>query len=458
MPMIPFAPSLQDRASYGLPANYLRNMFVEATPGGPTSDARMSRPGLLLSYTIGNGPVQGMYQNAGAVGGAIYAVSDNNFYQGTTLRGNIPTGTVARFAGSSEQIVVVMGGSAYTWDGTDFLLVNDTDLPPGVYDVTYAGGRFIYTIVGSDTFYYSRIGDARAVDGFAFASAESSPDAIEAVATLSDEIAFFGQASTEWWTTTSDPDAPFQRTIGRRYDKGIVGQGTLQSIDNALIWVGGDLVVYRTGNVPARISDHSIEEAIRKCQDTNDSSSLNVSFDGHTFYILNLPNNGSFALDLSNSTWAEWTSNGQLQFRCAWNCQVGGPDYLGDTLSGKVFTLDPETYSDDGGDPIDRAVSVFVPVAGGFVANSSVMLQCRRGVGNANVPAPAVRLRYSDVAGASFNATPGTVSLGATGEFGFKQIWRRLGMMRSPGRLFEFSCPDPCSVVFEAMTINEGRP
>lgn len=456
--MIPFAPTLQDRASYGLPANYLRNMFVEGTPGGPTGDARLSRPGLLLSYTIGSGPIQGMYQNAGAVGGAIYAVSDNDFYEGATNRGNIPTGTVARFAASDSQIVVVMGGTAYTWDGASFLAVTDMDLPSGVYDVTYAGGRFIYTIVGSDTFYYSDIGDARSIDGFAFASAESSPDAIEAVATLSDEIAFFGQASTEWWATTTDPDAPFQRTIGRRYDKGIIGQGTLQAIDNALIWVGNDLVVYRTGNVPARISDHSIEEAIRKSLDVNDSTSLNLSFDGHTFYVLTLPNNGSFALDLSNNTWGEWTSEGQLQFRCAWNCQVNGVDFLGDTLSGKVFTLDPETYVDDVTSEIDRAISVFVPVAGGFVANSSVMLQCRRGVGNSNDPAPVVRLRYSDVAGASFNTSPGTVSLGANGEYGYKQIWRRLGMMRSPGRLFEFSCPDKVSVVFEAVTLNEGRP
>lgn len=456
--MIPFTPTLQDRASYGLPANYLRNMFVEGSPGGPTSDARMSRPGLLLSYTIGDGPIQGMYQNAGAGGAATYAVSDNNFYQDTTLRGNIPTGTVARFAASATQIVVVMGGSAYTWDGVSFLLVNDTDLPPNVYDVTYAGGRFIYVIAGSDTFYYSDIGDARAIDGFAFASAESSPDAIEAVATLSDEIAFFGQSSTEWWQVTADPDAPFQRTIGRRYDKGIIGQGTLQAIDNALVWVGNDLCVYRTGNVPVRISDHSIEEAIRKCGDPNDSASLTAGFDGHTIYLLTLPNNGSFALDLSNSTWAEWTSDGQLQFRCAWGCQINGVSFLGDTLSGKVFRLDPETYTDDNGSPIDRAVSVFVPVTGGFVTNSSIMLQCRRGVGNGVAPSPAVRLRYSDVAGASYNTTPGTVSLGTDGQYGFKQVWRRLGIMRSPGRLFEFSCPDAVSVVFEAITLNEGRP
>lgn len=456
--MIPFAPSQENRASYGLPPRYLRNMFVEETPGGPTGDARLNRPGLLLSYTLGSGPVQGIYQNSGAVGGAIYAVSDNDFYEDTTLRGTIPTGTVARIVGSSTQIVVVMGGSAYTWDGVDFLLVNDTDLPPGVYDVTYAGGRFIYTIVGSDTFWYSDIGDARAIDGFAFASAESSPDAIEAVATLSDEIAFFGQTSTEWWTTTTDPDAPFQRTVGRRYDKGIIGQGTLQAIDNALIWVGNDLVVYRTGNVPARISDHSVEEAIRKCQDTNDSTSLNLAMDGHTFYVLNLPNNGSYALDLSNNTWAEWTSENQLQFRCAWNTQRAGVNFLGDTLSGKVFTLDPETYVDDVTTAIDCRTSVFFPVAGGFVPNSSVMLQCRRGVGNSAEPLPTVTLRYSDDGGAVYNDTPGAVSLGAGGQYGFKQIWRRLGYMRSPGRLYEFSSSDPVSRVFEAMSINEARP
>lgn len=456
--MIPFAPQDENRATYGLPHAFLRNMFVEGSPQGPTSDARLSRPGLLLGYTIGLGPIQGIYQNAGAAGGATYAVSDFGFYEGTTLRGTISGGSVARITGSATQIVAVMGGVAYCYTGGVFGPITDPDLPADVIDVCFAGGRFIYIINNTDTFYYSAIGDATSIDGLAFASAESSPDGLVAAATLSDEIAFFGQSTVEWWVTTADPDAPFQRTIGRRYDKGLGAQGSLLLVDNTLVFLGNDGVVYRSANVPARVSTHSVEEAIRKCGDANDSTAFSASFDGHTFYVLTAPNNGTFALDLSNNTWAEWTSEGQPQFRGRWGTQVGFNDYIGDSLTGKVFTMDPESYWDDGGDPIDRQASVFFPVAGGFVPNSSIMLQCRRGVGNANEPAPAVRLQYSDVAGASFNTTPGTVSMGGVGGYGYKQVWRRLGTMRSPGRLFVFSCPDPVSVVFEAISLNEARP
>jgi hypothetical protein len=458
MPFIPFAGSEANRASYGLPQAYLRNMFVEGTPQGPSSDARMSRPGLLLSYEIGDGPIQGIFQNAGAVDGSIYAVSDGDFYENTTYRGSVASGSVARIAASSTRVVVVMGGVAYVWNGVTFTAITDPDLPGGVIDVAYAGGRFLYAIAASDTFYYSAIGDPTDIDGLAFATAESSPDALVAIVTSGDEIAMFGQESTEWWTTTADPDAPFQRTVGRRYDKGALAQGAIQNIDNALFFLGNDRIVYRTANVPARVSTHAIEEWIRKSTDTDDSTSFVASFDGHSFYVLTLPNVGTWAYDVSNDTWAEWTSFSQPQFRGRWATEVSGQTFVGDSQSGKVFRFDPETYSDDDGDPIDRAASVFVPVTGGFVANSSIMLQCRRGVGNANEPAPAVRMAYSDEAGASFDTTPGTVPLGAAGDFDFKQIWRRLGMMRSPGRLFVFSCPDPVSVVFEAVTLNEGRP
>lgn len=456
--MIPFNTNQEDRATYGVVTGYLKNMFVEKTPMGPTPDARFSRPGLLYSFTAGSGPIRGMYQNAGAVGGSIYSVSDDEFYENDDLRGSLVTGDRARFAGSATQIVVVQGGNAYTWDGVSFALVNDTDLPPGVYDVTYAFGRFIYAIQGTDTFYYSIIGDARQIDGLAFASAESSPDAIQAVTTLSDEIAFFGQNSVEWWTVTTDPDQPFQRTIGRRYDRGLYAQGSLQNIDNSLIWLGDDGIVYRTGNVPIRISTHSIEERIRKCTDTDDSSSLNISFDGHTFYGLSLPGIGTYLIDLSNNTWAQWTSQGETEFRCRWNTKVADNNYLGDSNSGKVFTLDPETYRDDEDFEIERVAAVFVPVDQGFVQNSSLMLQCRRGVGNSNEPLPTVSMRYSDTATANWETSPGSVSIGGIGQYEYKTTWRRLGRMQSPGRLFEFTCTDPVSVVYEAISLNFGRP
>jgi len=452
--ILEFAKGAYNRSDVGLPQARLQNFYVEKTEGGPSNDARLPRPGLAESYLVGAGPIRGAYQQKGVFGGDRFFVSGSQVYRETTLLGAIIGDGPARFAASATQLVIVSGGSAYLYDGVSFGIITDPDLP-SVSDVTTLAGRFIYTELDTDRFYWSVVNDAQDIDGLAFATAEGSPDANVAMGVLGDELFFFGQVTTEMWFPTGDQDAPYQRTQGRRFERGCASQTSVAVLDNALFWVGNDRIVYRSGNVPNRVSTHGIEESLRKCSTIEDCTGFYVTFDGHSFYVLGIPDQATYAYDVATQEWAEWTSYGRDTFRVTSCVMVDGQAFMGDSDSGQIWTFDPERYT-DGSDVITGLVSCFYPKSSGVEFNFMVGLQAVRGVGNGAAPDPIVEMRYSDDGGREWSNWRQT-SAGKIGEYGVKGIWRKLAQVRNPGRGYEFRITDPVLKVLSYAVINEQR-
>src|SRR3989442_11056684 len=117
---------------------------------------------------------------------------------------------------------------------------------------------------------------------------------------------------------------------------------------------------------------------------------------------------------------------------------VGGPAYVGDEEAGVVWTLTPGVYL-DGTDPITFLASCFAPLPGGVGRCDNLVLQGARGVGLASGQGsdPVVEMRYSDDQGRTWRHWR-AASLGKTGEYGRRAVWQRLGLIREPGRAFEF--------------------
>jgi hypothetical protein len=104
--------------------------------------------------------------------------------------------------------------------------------------VAYAGARFYYLEKGSDVWWFSALDDATSIDGLAFATAESAPDANVGLAVLTDEVWFFGEETVEPWYQTGDADAPLQRAQGRKFEKGCPARESIVKLDNTLFFVG----------------------------------------------------------------------------------------------------------------------------------------------------------------------------------------------------------------------------
>lgn len=471
--------------NFGFPETRLQNMITEATPlreERPYAalvglrEIRYSRPGLVTGFNVGTGPIRGVFRAPPLLGGFLIAVSGTSAYRldtGASL-GVVGGSGPIRYAFSRLQIVLISDGRAYLYDATTlgaFVQIVSATLPP-VLDVVYLGTRFVYALVGSDTFYWSEPNDAANIDGLSFATAESYPDNIVGMAIWANDLVIFGDYSTETWQVTGDSASPFAPIVGRYYERGAACRDAISFTDNALFWVGENRVVYRTEQNPVRISSNSIEDRLRQCSDISSLTAYTVSFEGHELYILNVPGQGTFAYDASRigvvpgsyadsatrGEWATFSSFNRTKFQGSCGFMVGSTVYIGDDTSNDVWQMQVGAFS-DGGKPMIRTASAFIKVEEGSPRCNNIVLHCVMGVGNRIDPGsnPMVEMRYSDDQGRTFCPWR-AASLGLQGGYAKRAFWQRLDQMRAPGRLVEIRCSEPVNVVFSHLELNAARP
>ncbi|MEO8925899.1 MAG: packaged DNA stabilization protein, partial [Caulobacteraceae bacterium] len=409
---VPFFSDGFSRA-YGLPETRLVNMISEATPLREERpyvpliglrEIRYSRPGLVAGFNYGTGPIRGVSLAPPNFGDGAYMVSGTTVYnQAGTNLGTISGSDPVRFAYSKTQVVAVSSGIAYLYGGpgTTFAAIVNPVLPP-VSDVAYLAGRFVYVVTGSDRFYYSEVNDAANENGLSFATAESSADNTVAVMVLNEELVFFGAQSVEFWSTAtvvSVSDPPFIPVEGRGFQRGCAAQGSIAFADNALFWVGDNRVVYRSDNAPQRVSSNSIDDKLRQCANIAAVTAFSANFEGHEFYVLNIPGVGSYAYDCSRvgtamgayadsysrGEWSEWQSYGRTTFRGQVAYSINDTTYCGDDTTNDVWRFQSGIYSDGAG-PMVRVASAFIKIEEGRPRCLNLVLQCGVGVGNAVDP------------------------------------------------------------------------
>ncbi|MBV8683783.1 MAG: hypothetical protein JO111_12990, partial [Caulobacteraceae bacterium] len=237
-------------------------------------------------------------------------------------------------------------------------------------------------------------------------------------------------------------------------------------------WVGDNKVVYRVGSVPQRISSSSIEDKIRQCANPGALSAIVATFEGHEFYVLNIPGVGSFAYDISRvgtqaqaygdsysrGEWQEWKSYGRAQFRGQVACMLNGVVYVGDDTTNDLWVMEVGAWSDADG-PLTRQASAFIKVEEGAPRCLNIVLHAVMGQGTDSGvgSSPVVEMRYSDDQGETFGPWRSAL-LGARGRYRNRALWQRLGLMRAPGRLVQVRCSDPVDVAFSHLELNATRP
>lgn len=183
------------------------------------------------------------------------------------------------------------------------------------------------------------------------------------------------------------------------------------------------MIVYRTGVPDARRS---------RC--------WWFTFDGHTFYVMDLGPEGTYVYDTLTKQWARWYTEG---FDGQWNMKAGTMwgslrIVAGDAVSGEVWVVDPNN-------PMDESWRIMRHVVtGGIVLRGRVyvdMAQLRL-VGSAgsitnDAGTASVSMRFSDDQGKTW-VGPYTVAV-TEGEFEEETSWASLGSFMEPGRVIEIS-------------------
>ena len=484
--------------------NRMVNLFPEATPPGSKDTGFLNRaPGLKKLLSVGTGPIRAVWQDRSSDNYA-YIVSGNEFYRidnnyNVRLFGSI-TGTATTpivISDNGYQLFLACNPNGYIYNKTTnaFQQITDPDFE-GSVTVAYVDGYFVFNQPDSQVIWVTDLLDGLSINPLNFASAESSPDNVAAVAVNNREIWVFGTNSTEVWydaALTGFPLAPIQ---GANNEVGCVAKYSVAKLDNSLFWLGQDargfgMVFRNQGYTATRISTHAIEYAIQSYNVVSDAIAYTYQQEGHSFYVLTFPTAGTtWVYDVATQMWHERAGFSQGQFtRHRSNCQMtfNNLTIVGDYQNGNLYALDLDVYDDSVAEQKWLRSWRALPQDANNLKRTvqhTLQLDIESGVGlnafDANLTAdyittedgkrllassnllvtnihppsagfnPQVVLRFSDDGGHTWSNEHWS-SMGKLGLYGTRVFFRRLGMtLKLRDRVYEISGTDPVKIAIMA--------
>lgn len=432
---------IQTYRRYDLPQVRLVNLYVESVPQGKDQAVLLPRPALRKRSQVGNGPINGIYQQSNIAGNSLFVLSGQTLYSGATLLGTVDGSGVVQFAGADGAALLTNGASLYRSDGTAFAKVAFPD-NAGVSGIVYLAGYAIASRSDSRRLYFTL--DTTTWDGLDYVSAEQSTESIVGISVLVDQLMVFCKRHTEIFYVTGDADAPIQRLQGRLFDKGAKTKESIARMDNTVFWVGHDNIVYRADNQPARVSDHGIEELISKSQT---AVAWTYPWQGHLFYVLQLDNT-TVAYDAATKEWHELASYGKPR----WTGRIGfyalDGMIVGDESDGTLYSLDENQYADQ----YENIVREWTAIVEGpaFIDNLTV------DISNADntTAGGTLEMRTSRDNGKTWLPYR-QQNLGGPGETRARGIFRRCGMVDQTGMVIGFRLSSAVASRISSIKVND---
>lgn len=401
------------------------------------------------------------------------------------------TGPVS-MADNGTQIFIAANPDGYIYNSVTqaFSQITDEDFP-GAVTVGYLDGYFVFNEPNSQRVWVTQLLDGLSIDPLDFASAEGSPDGLVSLIIDHREAWLFGTNSVEVWYNSGEADFPLTRIQGAYNEIGCIAPYSVAKMDNSVFWLGADArgrgIVYRAnGYQGVRISTHAVEYAIQQYDDLSDAVGYTYQQDGHTFYVLNFTNaDTTWVFDAATGSWHERAAleNG-LFTRHRGNCQANfaNAPTIGDFENGKIYQFKLDVYDDAGATQKWLRSWRALPTGQNNLkrtAHHTLQIDIETGVGlsgyaftdtqylctealdfldteleqdiildvDGTVGAdPQLMLRWSDDGGHTWNGYR-QASMGRIGQFGYRTLFRRLGMtMKLRDRVYEISGTDPVKV------------
>ena len=378
------------------------------------------------------------------------------------------TGPVS-IADNGAVLFFACNGPSYTWyePTNEFNQITDVNFP-GAVTVSYLDTQFIFNEPNSQRIWsVDTINPANGdyiyplvFDPLFFSSADGSPDGVVAVNADHRQLWVFGTDSTEVWYNAGLANFPLTPIQGAFNEIGCVAAYSVAKLDNTLFWLGTDArgqgIVYKAnGYTGVRVSTHAIEYAIAQYGNLADALAYTYQQEGHAFYVLIFPSaNATWVYDVSTQAWHERAGFVDGEFtrhRSNCQCNFGGNTIVGDFENGNIYKFNLDIYADNGG--IQKWLRSWRALPTGQnnlkrTAQHSLQLDCETGIGlnDGQGSTPETMLRWSDDGGHTWSNEHWR-EMGAIGQFGYRTIWRRLGMTQKiRDRVYEVSGTDPVKI------------
>lgn len=372
------------------------------------------------------------------------------------------TARVSMADNGTQLMILVPGGNGYIYNHvTDtFSQITDSDFTANGNPqfVVFIDGYFLVT-TDSKKFIISAINDGTSYNALDFGTAESDPDDIVAPVVYKNQLFISGGETFEAFQNIGGADFPFQRT-GLFLQKGCYAPYSLVNAQDTFMWVGGGenegpAIWALSGNSTVKVSTTAIDSLLSKLTETQLSAIYSWAYASKGAYFIgfSLPST-TLVYDITSKRWHERKSflSGALgAFRISSAVKAYNKIICGDSIDGRIGSLDPDVYTEYGNAIIRRVAtqpfqnnmqSLFFP---------SLELTIESGVGNEDVPDPVIVLQRSKDGKTWGEERPR--SMGKIGEYNRRAIWRRNGRA-SRFEVFSFTLTDAVKPVIIQLTAN----
>lgn len=353
--------------------------YIERTAPGAGTKAQSyyaPTPGLTPYAAVDDAPGRCMwYQDGrffGITGGTFYELFQNQTVLVRGSVGNISNqSSIVSNGTAGDQLLICDGfdGYVFTLSTNAFTMINNTTFPGTGFPfgqalcVEFIDGYGVVVQRQSRVFFISAVEDFTSWDPLDFAERSEGSDNLAAVRRNGRELWFPGSLTGEVWTDIGDPLFPFAPIPGVFMESGCTGAQGFPRFGGSLAWVqsdehGAGVVVMANGYQGQRISTHAVEKDLQSVTDLTFSFLFAQQQQGHNFLWVLFPElHWTWVYDLTVGLWhkrAIWNAKTALYephpARChayAWGDRVNAVHLIGDRLSGTIYQLNLNAYSDE---------------------------------------------------------------------------------------------------------------
>ncbi len=449
--VIPFAGGTYKSLSLPYLAQETKNLFFEVRDGGRSVAALHGFPGLALFATTNGDSDRGMCVHDGK----LYKVSGVELWEILTTGVSSLIGTIAGsnqcgMVSDGTNLVITTGATAYYYDGATLNTISDADLEtPNT--VTYNNSRVIYDGDGG-RFCVADVSQPYTIDALNFATAESKPGDVLAVAAHSQYVYIFAEHHIEPWYNSGVGSPPYDRVNGGTFDIGLGAMHSIGTSESHLYFLDEKRCPRRIAGIGIEnVGNDGIANIWRGYSTVSDAKGFCFTLQNQNFYYLTFPTaNASWLFQEAIGDWVQLTGDvddGKHQANSyAW---FNGTHCVAHHSNGNVYTLDFNEY-DSGGDTIIRE-RVTIPIHGEmliasaagksvFMSRLELVLEAGVGLATGQGSTPQIMMQFSDDGGATWSSELWQ-SCGVAGARRQRVQWYNLGFFTE--RIFKFRMTDP---------------
>ncbi|MGH6631731.1 MAG: hypothetical protein ACREB0_00100 [Sphingopyxis sp.] len=419
---------------------------------------------------------QGEVRGAVVMAGTLYVVAGANLYTvsqggivaqvtGAAITGNGPVRVEKNGAVTPVLFITPNNGDGFSSNGSTVVQEVSAVFTSGQggAHVSFLDQYFVFRRRGTAQIFNSGL-NAVTFDALDVTTADGAPDNLLGLIVNNREIIAAGETSVERWYNAAKPTgSPFARSPGGFYEIGCGAGDSLANQDNSVAMLANDKTFRRLGATWDRISHDGIDSELQRIPVVADCCAIPYRQEGHHFVAWTLPNAGrTFVIDYNTGEWHERESRiGTVsigRWRPSLVIDAYGMQIVGDSQSGKLGILDPDTH-EEWGEP--QVVEwTYQPVYGERLKASHNRLEIGISAGQGAVTGqgsnPLLTLFASDDGGNTYRARP-VRSLGVLGDYRKRVVYDNLGESRARG--YKCQVSDPCRlfVLDTLLDVTGGR-